>query len=80
MRKAGIESIVIRETQGLGRSVQDKSFHSLRHGAASHVFAGKVIEETVKRVTGHGRGESHRHYLHVDLAAVRAATSLIPRL
>jgi integrase len=79
MRKAGIESIVIRERQGLGRSVQEKSFHSLRHGAASHVFAGKH-RETVKRVTGHGRGESHRHYLHVDLEAVRAATSLIPRL
>jgi integrase len=80
MQRAGIESETIRTKQGQGQTVRSHSFHSFRHGAASHVFTGKVVEESVKRVTGHGRGQAHRHYLHVDLTAVRAATSMIPRI
>jgi integrase len=80
MRKAGIESEIIRERKGKGRSVYAKTFHSFRHSAASNVFTGKVVEESVKRITGHGRGQSHKHYLHVDLDAIKAASSLIPRI
>ena len=80
LKKAGVESQVIRERKGMGRSVHAKTFHSFRHSAASNVFTGKVVEESVKRVTGHGRGQSHKHYLHVDLQAIRAASSLIPRI
>jgi integrase len=80
MRKAGIEPEVIREKSGKGRTVHAKSFHSFRHGAASAIFSGKVVEQAVKAQTGHGRGQAHKHYLHVDLTAVRAASSLIPRI
>ena len=80
MRKAGIESVAIRERQGNGRSVHAKSFHSFRHSAATHVFKAKVIEEAQKRVTGHARGQMVRHYTHVDIPALKAATSMIPRL
>jgi integrase len=78
MAGAGIQPATIRERQGKGHRLFDKSFHSFRHGAASHVFRGKV-EETVKSVTGH-RGESLRQYIHVDLQALRAATAMIPRI
>jgi integrase len=78
MAGAGIQPATIREGQGKGHRLFDKSFHSFRHGAATHVFRGKV-EETVKSVTGH-RGESLRQYIHVDLQALRAATAMIPRI
>lgn len=80
MERANIQSPTIRERKGSGRTVRALSFHSLRHSAASHVFTGKVVEESVKRVTGHGRGQAHKTYLHVDLEAVKAAASMIPRL
>jgi integrase/recombinase XerD len=80
MEKAGIESVNIREKEGRGRSVRALTFHSLRHGAASHVFKGKLIEQTQKHVTGHTRGATLKRYTHVDLDAVKAASSLIPRI
>jgi integrase len=58
--------------------VRALTFHSLRHGAASHVFKGKLIEQTQKHVTGHTRGATLKRYTHVDLDAVKAASSLIP--
>jgi integrase len=81
MERAGIEAGKIREKQGKkGRSVRALSFHSFRHGAASHVFKSKLIEQAQKHVTGHSRGETLKRYTHVDLDAVKAASSLIPRL
>jgi integrase len=81
MEKAGIESTKIRERQGKGgRSVRALSFHSFRHGAASHVFTSKLIEQAQKHVTGHTRGDTLKRYTHVDLDAVKAASTLIPRL
>ena len=80
MDAAGIQSKLIRTRRGKGQTVRALSFHSFRHGAASAVFSAKVIEESVNSLTGHGRGQSHKHYLHVDIASVRAATSMIPRL
>ena len=80
MAAAGIESPVIRERQGKGRRVHALSFHSFRHSAASTIFNAKVIEEVQKRVTGHARGQTLKHYTHVDLTAVKQATLMIPRL
>ena len=80
MDAAGIQSKLTRTRRGKGQTVRALSFHSFRHGAASAVFSAKVIEESVNSLTGHGRGQSHKHYLHIDIASVRAATSMIPRL
>jgi integrase len=55
MERAGIISEPIRTKKGIRRTVRALSFHSLRHTAASHVFRARVVEESVKRVTGHGR-------------------------
>jgi integrase len=80
MAKAGIKSATIREKQGMGRRVHALSFHSFRHSAATAIFKSKVIEEVQKRVTGHSRGQTLKHYTHVDLEAVKQAASMIPRL
>ncbi len=58
MERAGIESAKIREGHGQGRTVRALSFHSFRHGAASHVFRAKVIEEAQKR--------DHRAYARAE--------------
>jgi integrase len=80
MEKASIESPTIRERQGGGHSVRALTFHSFRHGAASHVFKSKLIEQTQKAVTGHTRGDTLKRYTHIDLESVRSASSLIPRI
>lgn len=80
VKAAGIASDVIREKTGEGRKVHALSFHSFRHSAASAVFKGKVIEQAQKAVTGHTRGQTLKTYTHVDVAAVKAATSMIPRI
>lgn len=80
MRKAGVDSAVIREGKGKGRRVFEKSFHSFRHGAASAVFKSKVIEAAQRAVTGHTRGQTLKTYTHHDLDVIKAASSLIPRI
>jgi integrase len=80
MERAGIESAKIRQKQGKGRSVRALTFHSFRHGAASHVFKRKLIEQAQKHVTGHSRGDTLKRYTHVDLEAIKAASSMIPRI
>jgi integrase len=80
MAKAGIESATIREKQGKGRRVHALTFHSFRHSAATAIFKAKIIEEAQKRVTGHLRGQTLKHYTHVNLEAVKQAASMIPRI
>ena len=46
----------------------------------SLVFRGKLIEQAQKAVTGHSRGETVRHYTHIDIQGAKQAASMIPRL
>lgn len=81
VERAGIDAGLIREAHGVhGRSRKALSFHSLRHGAASTIFNSAVVREAARRVTGHAEGGSLDRYIHHDLDAIRAASSLIPRL
>jgi integrase len=80
MEKAGIKSPVIREKRGQGNTVRALTFHSLRHTAASNVFRSKVVEQAQRAITQHTRGQTLKTYTHADLEAVRAASSLIPRI
>jgi integrase len=79
--RAGIDPGLIREKKGVhGRSRRNLTFHALRHTAASNVFNAAAVKEVARRLTDHALHGSLDRYLHVDLAAVRAATALIPRL
>jgi integrase len=80
MKRAGVKPEVIRTKSGGGRRVFSKSFHSFRHHAASAIFKSKLIEQTQRAVTGHASSENVRRYTHIDLEAIRAAASLIPRI
>ena len=79
--KAGLASPLLREgNPGRGNRLRALSFHSLRHGAASAVFNAASVREVVRRVTQHAAHGSLDRYLHEDLAAIREAVALIPRL
>jgi len=79
--KAGIEKQLLRaRNSGKGRSLRALTFHSLRHTAASSVFAAATLKEITRRVTGHAAGGVVDRYIHEDLEAIRSAVQLIPRL
>jgi integrase len=84
MEKAHIEQRVIRErgeSRESGRKVYALSFHSLRHSFASILAnAGGVAEELRMALTGHTAREVHRRYTHHELARLRDAVALLPRI
>jgi integrase len=89
MEKAKVEGRVLRKGSerdkkgkriGKGRQVRSLTFHSFRHTAASAVFNSEAVREVARRVSNHARGGALERYLHQDLAPIREATKLIPRL
>jgi integrase len=80
MAAAGVESEVLRQGSGRGKSVRSLSFHSFRHGAVSAIFNSKIIEEAQKRVSGHASTAVLRGYTHAERQAIQAAVNSIPRL
>jgi integrase len=89
MEKAKVEGRILREGSernkegkrtGKGRQVRSLTFHSFGHTAASAVFNSEAVREVARRVSNHARGGALERYLHQDLAPIREATKLIPRL
>ena len=86
MRRARIKQRVIRErrTDGdgktKGRSVNALSFHSLRHSFATLLANAGVREELRMALTGHTTRDVHKTYTHHELAALRDAVALLPRI
>jgi len=82
MRRAHIEQRVIRERakSGAGQSVNALSFHSLRHSFTSILANCGVAEEVRMLLTGHTTRAIHQRYSHHDLAALRDAVAVLPRI
>jgi integrase len=81
MAKAGVAGRLLREgNAGKGRTLKSLTFHSFRHTAASTVFAQASLKEITRRVTNHAAGGVVDRYIHDDVAAIKAAVGLIPRL
>ena len=81
VRRAGIEPGQLHEKRGdKGHSRASLTFHSLRHTAASTVFNSAALKEVARRVTDHAQRGCLDRYLHVDLAAIKSTSALIPRL
>lgn len=82
MAKARIEQRVIREPgqSGSGRSVFGLSFHSLRHSFASILANAGVSEETRMALTGHTTRDMQQKYTHRQLATLRDAVAVLPRI
>jgi integrase len=82
MEMARIEQRVIRERNedGSGRSVSALSFHSLRHSFSSLLANAGIAEETRMALTGHTTREMQQHYTHRELAILRDAVAVLPRV
>jgi integrase len=80
MERAHIEQSVIRERGKAGRSVNALSFHSLRHSFSSILANAGVSEELRMALTGHSTRAVHQGYTHHQLAALRDAVGMLPRI
>jgi len=83
MERAGIKSALIRERlpgKKASRSLRALSFHAFRHTVATEIFNQAALKEITRRVTAHAAGGVVDRYIHQDIAAIREATKLIPRL
>lgn len=80
MERAHIRQRVIREGGANGRSVNALSFHSLRHSFASFLANAGVREELRMALTGHTTRDVHQGYTHHELASLRDAVAVLPRI
>jgi integrase len=80
MQRANIEQKTIRDKAKAGRCVYALSFHSLRHSFSSILANLGVSEERRMALTGHKTRDMHQHYSHHELAILRDAVSLLPRV
>jgi integrase len=72
MHRAGVDP---GEMQSGLRKMSRRSFHSLRHTAASTLLDAGVDTELVRAITGHADGKSFRRYLHPSDEALTQAVS-----
>jgi integrase len=80
MGQARIEQRVIRERGKSGRSVNALSFHSLRHSFSSLLANAGIAEELRMALTGHTTREVHKRYTHHELAILRDAVAVLPKV
>jgi integrase len=81
MKRAHIENRVIRKPAGaMGHAVHALSFHSLRHSFVSILANAGVDEHTRMTLTGHTERETQRRYTHSELARLRDAIAVLPRV
>lgn len=60
-----------------GRTTSQKSFHSLRHFAATQLASNGVRADIARAITGHADAETHANYVTADLDAMRGAVHAI---
>jgi integrase len=79
MVRAKVSAGVARQAkdEGRGRTTSQKSFHSLRHFAATQLAAAGVRAEIARQITGHTDAETHANYINADLDSLRAAMKSI---
>lgn len=79
MERAGVSAGVARKAKekSRGRTTSQKSFHSLRHFAATQLAAAGVRAEVARQITGHADAEMHGNYVNADLDVLRGAVESI---
>jgi len=77
MERAKVCPEIAREAKAnsRGRTTSKKSFHSLRHFAATQLAANGVRAEIARAITGHADADTHANYIAPDLASLRSAVS-----
>ena len=77
MERAEVSAGVARGANGRGRTTSQKSFHSLRHFAATQLASNGVRAEVARQITGHADADSHANYISADIDALRGAVNAI---
>jgi integrase len=79
MERAKVSAGIARQAKedGSGRTTSQKSFHSLRHFAATQLAANGVRAEVARQITGHADAEEHANYVTADLDSLRIAVKNI---
>lgn len=77
MDRAKISAGIARKANDRGRTTSQKSFHSLRHFAATQLAAAGVRAEIARQITGHADAEMHANYVNADRDALRNAVNAI---
>jgi integrase len=82
MTQARIANSVIRKRSesGSGRNVNALTFHSLRHSFTSILANAGISEELRMALTGHVSRDIHQGYTHHELARLRDAIGVLPRI
>lgn len=81
MELAGIKGQIVRAGGGsAGRQTSSLSFHSLRHSFVSALANAGVSSELRQKLSGHADDRSHAKYTHHELANLRGAVALLPKL
>jgi integrase len=77
MQAAGVVAEMAHTGKGKGRNKSKKSFHSLRHFAATQLASNGVRADIARAITGHSDAETHANYVTPDLDAMRGAVHAI---
>jgi integrase len=81
---AGIDARTVRPAQRnnkglvIRRSVQAKTFHSLRHSLTSSLANLDVSEEIRRRIVGHESADVHAKYTHTERETLARAIDRLP--
>lgn len=75
MEKADVAAGVARAGGKRGRTTSKKSFHSLRHFAATQLASSGIRAEVARQITGHADSESHANYINADIDVLRGAVN-----
>lgn len=78
MESANVASGAIPSGRGdRGRTISPKSFHSLRHFAATQLASNGVRVDIARAITGHADPNTHANYVTPDLESMRSAITTI---
>jgi integrase/recombinase XerD len=81
MERAGLKSGILRKAAGVaGHDVMARSFHSLRHGTATHLAQAGIDIKTRQMVLGHSSAAQSMHYTHLENKELRVAIDALPKL
>jgi integrase len=81
---AGVDRRTLREAKKdkkgkvVQRSVQARTFHSLRHSLTSQLANLDVPEEIRRRITGHKSAETHQGYTTIERETLARAVEKLP--
>lgn len=78
MEKAGVSRGKSQDTGG--RTIYERSFHSLRHTLTSWLAESNVSPEIRMQILGHKSEDVHAIYTHIDDATLKAAMASVPTL